>query len=129
MATAFKLTGRLKYVDDRGNFLPGIPLSVNASCSDVAEAKVTFDDFDSDKRYRVLPGPRGSIGVRFVDLKTSADGVDTKKLNLVVGQAPTTLTVRDDQLSEKAVAATTRMQGLDDIVFTTGSDFGFVQKV
>lgn len=126
--TPFKVTGRVRHVDASGSILPGVPISLRMSASDVAAAKLTFDDYDSEKFWTVPPGPEGSIGVRFVDCKASADGVDTKALTLVVGSAETTLVLRDDQLAEKAVDAETRMQGLGDIVFGQGQRIAFTQK-
>ena len=127
-ATPFKVTARLAYVDSDNNVLPGVPITLRMSASDVAEAKVTFDDLDTEKAYTVQTGPAGAIGVRFQDIKGSADGVDTKALQLVIGTAPSTLIVRDDQLAEKAVDAHTRMQGLDELTFGIGTRLGFIQK-
>jgi hypothetical protein len=126
-AVPFKETGRIRHVDADGNILPGIPVSLRMSCSDVAGAKVTFDDYDNDKFFIIPPGPPGAIGAQFVDMKGSADGGDTKSLQLVIGNATSTLVLKDDQLAEKAVDAHTRMQGLDSIVFGIGQRIGFTQ--
>lgn len=127
---AYTITARAKYVDKDGNYLPVLPVSLNINGDDVAGNKVTIDEADGGKAYSVLPlpGTPEAYGVRFQDVKQSAAGAATTKLNLVIGGNPSTLTVREDILANAAIAAHDRMQGLDDVVFAIGQTIGFIQK-
>lgn len=122
-ATPFKVTIQTEPVNAAYN--GGLPVTLNVSCSDVAAALATFDDMNAQAIYTV---PVASGGLRIKDVIASADGVDTKKLQLRKGTSDTTLFLRDSVLANAAIEAPTRCQGLFNRVLGAGEAYGFTQR-
>lgn len=129
-ADAFKIAARGRYVDGAGNIIPGqVPTSLVMSASDVANAKLTFDDYDSDKFWVVgaRPPPEGAVAFRFEDYKATEDGEDTSRCELMLGNQATGLILLHAQALETKQTAQDRMQGLDAVDYPIGARIGFKQ--
>jgi acyl transferase domain-containing protein len=111
------------------NYESGRPIVLRIAGSDVNNALWTFPDDGSATGYTI---PVGTGGLRVVDIKITAKGVDTSAVQLKKGSAPTTQVMSGDLLASNAVDSVTRGQGLvgtdaAPVVLEPGAKYGFIQ--
>lgn len=131
-ATPYKVASRYKYIDSLGRKLGVLPLTLRMSGTDVAGAKLTFDDMPAGSvAYVVPPGPHGAVAIVFEDLKYIGAAVnDVKAIELLLGPTgqSTGTQLSTDLAFNSAVSAQSRLQGLEDVPFGIGQTLQFNQK-
>ena len=131
-ANAYKLRLRHHYTDESGNKLSTIPSSNQLSADDVVGNKLTWDGFDADKSMTVqapVPAVENATHIRFEDAKSTEDGEDTSRLQLVIGKLEPEHELALDVLVNADLTAEDRMQGLDKMLIPIGTRIAFKQLV
>lgn len=132
VATPYKVASRYHYEDANGRSLSVIPSTLRLSGTDVAAAKLTFDDLaGTPASFVVPPGPAGAVGIRFEDFKVlGAGATDVAALELLLGptQQSTAFQVATGIAKDTSISAGDRMQGLDSMLFGISQTIAFNQK-
>src|ERR1051325_6047184 len=102
-ATPFRLTVVTKPVNS--NYESGRPITLRATCSDVAGEGVEWVDEDGSTGYVV---PNGTRGLKVINIKQDAAGTATTALQLEKGTASTTHILDQSMLADATTDAISR---------------------